>query len=607
MVAETWRYFTHYTEPSNFTLSSNHTPTPLTDRYLSLLNSYTSLYTQTLALNNRTFASLDQYNSSVENFESYVQAQNITDLMIKDLAFAVKIDRLIYEYNYVLQDAETRLPQSRMWQALINNARMSAALPEVKRNWTQLTIQDCVNTYNTNFLSKNRNLIIVLYSEDNLNGLKYGMEIATSQGQAQSWIGCPESYYEYRCPELESVISDVRAGSNWTIGTYGVAKECWTEKTDEQCKLQFSAPILFVVIGCNFVKAMCMLLVFLQRDFNPLATIGDAIQSFMREPDPNTSGICYAGRHYIHTQRKFYQRWNTGKPRPLEWVPAKHRWWQAVSLTRWIACISIISAALITTAALLGLAVEADLVFYGNRNIKSMWGRGFGRPNLSSVIDTVRGFDDRSLFAAVLLANTPQLIFSFLYLMYNAVFTGLLMGREWNRYAYFRKPLRVSDPAVGQRSTYWLQVPFQYGIPMMILSGLLHWLISQSIYLVRVQFLPNDEKYIIPLTYNDIDAYSTLSAVGYSSISTVLVIPAGMLMVIAIVTCGFKWYRYDMPLIGSCSAAISAACHPVNSDTRATLRPLMWGDVGTVDGGSTRHLSFSDGDVKAPKEGVLYA
>jgi len=74
--------------------------------------------------------------------------------------------------------------------------------------------------------------------------------------------------------------------------------------------------------------------------------------------------------------------------------------------------------------------------------------------------------------------------------------------------------------------------------------------------------------------------------------------------VAAAIASGFRWYQYDMPLAGSCSASISAACYPVRHDSDAVMRRLKWGDVG---GDDARHLSFSAKDVGISMEGKMYA
>lgn len=47
-------------------------------------------------------------------------------------------------------------------------------------------------------------------------------------------------------------------------------------------------------------------------------------------------------------------------------------------------------------------------------------------------------------------------------------------------------------PQGEQRSTYWLQLPYAYSIPLITASATLHWLISQSIFLMRVSYNSND-------------------------------------------------------------------------------------------------------------------
>ena len=70
---------------------------------------------------------------------------------------------------------------------------------------------------------------------------------------------------------------------------------------------------------------------------------------------------------------------------------------------------------------------------------------------------------------ALLFANWPQLFLSICYFTYNAMFTRLQVEEEWNSYGVSHKPLRVSFAASGQTSTYRLQLPYKYGIPLISL------------------------------------------------------------------------------------------------------------------------------------------
>ncbi|KAL4984961.1 hypothetical protein BDW68DRAFT_165943 [Aspergillus falconensis] len=45
-----------------------------------------------------------------------------------------------------------------------------------------------------------------------------------------------------------------------------------------------------------------------------------------------------------------------------------------------------------------------------------------------------------------------------------------------------------------QRSTHYLSIPWRYGIPVLAISVTLHWLVSQSIFLVIVRYLSVEDK-----------------------------------------------------------------------------------------------------------------
>lgn len=103
-----------------------------------------------------------------------------------------------------------------------------------------------------------------------------------------------------------------------------------------------------------------------------------------------------------------------------------------------------------------------------NKSISHLWSLGLGTVTTESLVR----LEIESTVLTIIIANSPQLILSFLYLTYNGLFTCMLLADEWNDYAHHRKALRVTSPAGHQRSTYRLQLPYKYGIPLIILSGL---------------------------------------------------------------------------------------------------------------------------------------
>jgi hypothetical protein len=98
----------------------------------------------------------------------------------------------------------------------------------------------------------------------------------------------------------------------------------------------------------------------------------------------------------------------------------------------------------------------------------------------------IYGNDGQSAFKNptrdVIIANLPQVALSVAYLAYNGLFTRMLSEREWSHLSLKFQPLRVSRPKGLQKESYRLQLPMRWSIPLMVTSGVLHWLISNCIY-----------------------------------------------------------------------------------------------------------------------------
>ncbi|KAJ5193479.1 hypothetical protein N7449_009621 [Penicillium cf. viridicatum] len=174
----------------------------------------------------------------------------------------------------------------------------------------------------------------------------------------------------------------------------------------------------------------------------------------------------------------------------------------------------------------------------------------------------------------VLLSNTPQIILSILYYLINSILTRMLMAAEYNNYSIRRKPLRVSWPEGLQRSTYFLSLPYTYSVQLMVISDLLHWLLSLDISL--------DISYVRIVQYDQfsvVDESKTISTCNLSPIAMMFTLVLAGLAFALLIGLGFKRFPTRMPLAGNCSLAISAACHPPMGDENAALKPIMWGDV----------------------------
>lgn len=232
------------------------------------------------------------------------------------------------------------------------------------------------------------------------------------------------------------------------------------------------------------------------------------------------------------------------------------------------------------------------------------WAVGLGEPEVSTL---VAAGPPSSLLANTLIANLPQAVFSVLYFSSNGIYTTMALANEWSYHAIKRKGLRVSTlPRGSQRSTYFLSLPYRYSLPLLTFSGILHWLISQSLYLVSTKSYGDN------LTREPADDTFTC---GYSPPAIVSMLSVGAAMLAFLVLMAFKRLKSGMPVAGSCSLAIAAACHPSLPDGEdgamgGTARidgtlPLKWGvEMPECDG--IRHCALSSEPVEFALGGSMY-
>jgi hypothetical protein len=197
------------------------------------------------------------------------------------------------------------------------------------------------------------------------------------------------------------------------------------------------------------------------------------------------------------------------------------------------------------------------------------------------------------------IANAPQLVLSFCYLAINSECTAMAGAAEWNSFASSHKGLRVTRPVGQQRDTYFLQLPYRWSLPLTIASGGLHWLLSQSIFLVRI------DDYGLT---GELNAFNSKSACGFSPTSWITLTVCFLLLVGTVGLVGRKKIKVKIPFAASCSLVISAACHTMadDADADAHLRPVRWGVVERRMYDGEMHCSFSSRNVTKPKAGATY-
>ncbi|OOO12031.1 hypothetical protein OAory_01085010 [Aspergillus oryzae] len=208
----------------------------------------------------------------------------------------------------------------------------------------------------------------------------------------------------------------------------------------------------------------------------PLLTTGDAVASFLERPDDTTKGMCWASKRHI----------GKGTSRQYRHLSPPRQWRKASSPFHWLATSMIFVGCSVVAIGLLAVRLPSAVA-----NPQGLWDyesnvKGTG----AFVLGTV------SEMQGVVTANSVQLLVTVGYYFYNSVLTSMLASAEYSSYGTDRKPLRVTWPVKGsqQRSTYWLSVPYKYGIPVMILFMVIHWFASQALYYVLlIPYSPDDQ------------------------------------------------------------------------------------------------------------------
>ncbi|KAF2155260.1 hypothetical protein K461DRAFT_276457 [Myriangium duriaei CBS 260.36] len=119
----------------------------------------------------------------------------------------------------------------------------------------------------------------------------------------------------------------------------------------------------------------------------------------------------------------------------------------------------------------------------------------------------------------------------------------------------------------------FLQLPLRYALPLMVVSALAHWVISQSFFVMAVEYSGMDG-----LIDN-----ATFYAAGYSVMAIIIALALGGALILTLLVVGMRRLpATGIPFVGCCSAAISAACH---GEVEAT-EPLRWGVVADYEGKS---------------------
>ena len=193
-------------------------------------------------------------------------------------------------------------------------------------------LANCQKEYAVSFVSKVRNVLLVTNDTDATNNILKINSWYSGDEVSYHWI-CGDGYsnepYQFGSPVCTLSIA-LATANNWTLFGHPISY-CMVEPVIEECRLSFSLVIMLAVIAANLTKATIMVWTVWKLREPTLVTIGDAVASFLEQPDPTTAGICLSTKMDI-----IKGKWK--KKIAKRWAPERHFWFKAASFKRWLTC-----------------------------------------------------------------------------------------------------------------------------------------------------------------------------------------------------------------------------------------------------------------------------
>ena len=325
--------------------------------------------------------------------------------------------------------------------------------------------------------------------------------------------------------------------------------------------MNVNSSMLIIAAILNALLVINMVFILTRSSFDPLATLGDAIRSFLRTPDPTTT------EQSLLTKADIQQGlWGSHETKPC--VPGSHYWLQAPSLSRW--ALTILSWVVVgaPTAAALALMARAS-------------SEGVETPFGTATPETTFAFPKPiAMPQLALIAALPQLLLAVLYLSTNALLTTYFLSHELSLFALGPRSLRVSSsPAGTQTASLYLSLPRPVSWLLLAIFAGLSFVLSQAVF---------------PLISSPTTSETRQSSVAFNSQALLILFALLGALLFIILALGFR--RTPVTTLGQdegvrgnplaqttgggpCSAVLSARCHPVRGEGEFWLGPVAWGVV----------------------------
>ncbi|KAI5363062.1 hypothetical protein Slin15195_G104390 [Septoria linicola] len=438
-----------------------------------------------------------------------------------------------------------------------------------------LTTSKCIDIYSSQFVSDFASVVLItpnctLPDGASSSGIWWTQLVAgfgyeRFSNVTSSWI-CDTSCTEFGLPH------DPKRWRVWNRVPGTIPKQaqflilhCLAETMQPRCRLQFSIHVLAIVCVCNLVELACIFAA-LRMSETIILSIGDAVETFLHSPLGLTKGTCLLPTDDVtnmtHLNRS--SRKPDTKPR---------RRYAALSKTQIFTPLALL---------LLSSGVATTFLAFGLINGVTIAALGFGRIDSRAMVPIKIAYGPAGFMKASFLANSPQLVLSSFYCVWINCFTTMHLASEWSKFAIRRKALRVTAPkgtAGGQqRSTYWLQLPLRYSIPMISFNAILHWLTSLAIFPVQIDITSNQ-------------GTTQMTRIGYSCAPIVAALAVAF--VVAMVSIALSLKPLSSELDHACCKQRSTRHHSHHTAVAAgDVADGVAEDDAVVDDAERRHLDL---------------
>ncbi|KAI0156934.1 hypothetical protein GGR57DRAFT_74854 [Xylariaceae sp. FL1272] len=339
----------------------------------------------------------------------------------------------------------------------------------------------------------------------------------------------------------------------------------------DTCAVNVSTSTFLISLILNVVIVLSMAIILIIPYFGPIATLGDAIRSFLQIPDHSTLNTFLTSRADTRNGG-----WEPSDAR--SYTPKDHYWFLSPSFTRGV--LTFASWIIVTGPTAAALAI---MLSDSSANIQTPFGTA--TPSTTYLFPATL-----KITQAALLAALPQVLLSILYLAVNAILSTFFLSHELSLFALGPRPLRVSsNPSGAQTTSLYLSLPRPISWFLLAIFAALSFVLSQAIF---------------PTTAES----PRIPAIGFNTQALVVLLVLLVLLFIFVLALSLRrtvaclhtnGEAKGNPLAlrgGSCSAVISAQCHYSRGEGALWLGPVAW---GVVDGGRCAFSGQPVGVVEA--------